>query len=138
MILKISILSVFDRKLLSKCGNDAYFCTEEAKTYHIGYFTRKIVKFAHRKCYFGGHFVFFDPVHLLELSNEEYYSCTKLQEHRIKTVAVTVLPFFQQMWRLSKSWTDYWIRTIHIHMMDIHEGQDHTCYSCENHGLDLY
>ena len=38
--------SFFDRKLLSRCINDLYFCSQEVKIYQIGSFLWKISSFA--------------------------------------------------------------------------------------------
>jgi len=105
-ILNFSILNVFNRKLLSKCVYDAYFRSQEIKTNQISYFTRKIPSFAKNEIY-GGHFVFFTPppistgswldrkvIYNPKPSYEEYYSHTKFQENRIKTVTMTALLFF--------------------------------------------
>ena len=101
--------SFFDRKLLSKCANDAYFCSQEVKTYQIGYLTWKN-SFICKKRYFRRPFCIFYPLVLPEVDNianwvtipnlnEEYYSHTKFKENRIKTVALTVLSFFRKRWR---------------------------------------
>ena len=62
--------SFFDRKLLSKCVNDAYFRSQEVKIYQIGYFSWKN-SFICKKWHFGGHFVFFDPLFLPEVDDVE-------------------------------------------------------------------
>ena len=63
----------FDRKLRSKSVNDAYFRSQEVKTYQIGYFTWKN-SFICKKWHFGGHFVLFDPVFLPEVDNVESWT----------------------------------------------------------------
>ena len=60
--------SFFDRKLLSKCANDAYFRSQEVKTYQIGYLTWKN-SFICKKRYFRRPFCIFYPLVLPEVDN---------------------------------------------------------------------
>ena len=102
--------SFIDQKLLSKCAHDAYFRSQEVKTYQIGYLTWKN-SFICKKMTFWRPFCTFWPRistgswqrrklnYNPKPSYEKYYSHTKLQENRIKTVVVTVPSFFWQIWR---------------------------------------